>query len=140
MRFPKCLFSTWGKRSKIFPSALAFSYRFHLSTLKRLKTMKTIGTYDCARVNITRPSAILDRYPNLDWNRWHVTLFTSPFSKVFVFTSPHLKRSVFKTTRFEKSPLLKPFSKLSVLMGVFGRFSVDDRQKRRGPGDDLTKK
>ena len=82
-------FSSRRKRSKIFPSTLAFWYRFCLSTLKRSKTMKTTGTRDCACVNITRSSAILNRYSDLDWNRWHVTLFTSPFSKVYVLTCPH---------------------------------------------------
>ena len=89
--FQKCPFSSRRKRStfKIFSSTLAFSYRFHLSTQKLSKTMKTTGTWDCVCVNITRPSAILDRCFDLDWNRWHVTLFTSPFSKVSVFTCPH---------------------------------------------------
>ena len=32
--------------------------------------------------------------------------------------------------RFQTSPLLKPFSKASVFIGIFERFSVHDRQKR----------
>ena len=32
--------------------------------------------------------------------------------------------------RFQTSPLLKPFSKVSVFIGVSGRFSVNDRRKR----------
>jgi hypothetical protein len=32
--------------------------------------------------------------------------------------------------RFQKTPLLKPFSKVSVFISVFGRFKVDDRRKR----------
>ena len=92
--FLKVFFSSSRrKRSKIFVSTIAFSYRFHLSMT---------GTWDCACANITRPSAILDRCSDLDWKRWHVTLFSSPFSKVSVFTSND----------------------------VFGRFSVDDWRKR----------
>ena len=49
---------------------------------------------------------------------------------VTVFSFPHYKRSVFKTMRFQTSPLLKSFSKVSVFVGVFRRFSVDDGQKR----------
>ena len=32
--------------------------------------------------------------------------------------------------RFQTSPLLKPFSKVSVFIGVLGRFGVDGWQKR----------
>ena len=46
MRFQKSPFSSRRKRSKIFSPTLAFSHRFHLSTLKRSKTMKTTGTGD----------------------------------------------------------------------------------------------
>lgn len=35
-----------------------------------------------------------------------------------------------KAERFQKAPLLKPFSKVSVFISVFGCFSVDDRQKQ----------
>ena len=97
MRFQKCPFSSRQKRSKLFSSTLEFSCRFHLSTLKR---SKTTGAWDCSCFNITTPSANLDRFSDLDWNRWHVTLFTSPFSKVSAF------------------------------FGVFGRFSVENRQNR----------
>ena len=110
MRFLKYPFSSRRKRSNIFLSTLAFLY--HLSrTLKRSKTRKTTGTWDCACVNITRPTAILDRCSNLDWNRWHVTLFTSPFSPV----------------RTKKGA----FSNVSTFETVFiGRFSLDDRRER----------
>ena len=122
IRFQKYPFSSRRKRSKILKqntSTLALLYRFHLSTVKRSKTRKATGTWDCACFD-------------LDWNRWHVTLFTSLFSKVSVFSlsTLEIKRSVFKTMRFQSSPPLKPFSKVSVFIGVFGRFSVDDRQKR----------
>ena len=33
-------------------------------------------------------------------------------------------------TRFQKAPLLKPFFKVFVFISVFGRSSVDGRQKR----------
>jgi len=44
--------------------------------------------------------------------------FSSPFSKASVFTS-----------HFQKTPLLKPFLKVSILITVYEHFSVDDRQK-----------
>ena len=84
--------------------------------------MKTTGTWDCACVNIARTFAILDRCSDLDWNRWHVTLFTSPFSKVSVFTCLHEKQGVFKRlhfwNRFWKSPSLSAFS--GVLVWTIG--------------------
>ena len=52
--------------------------------------------------------------------------FLSPFSEVPVFTCPHEKRSVFEI----KSPLLKPFSIVSIFVGVSRCFSVDGRRKR----------
>ena len=57
-------------------------------------------------------------------------LFSAPFSEASVFTSPHYKRSVFKKIHFRKAPLLKPFSKASVFISMFGRFCVDERRKR----------
>ena len=45
------------------------------------------------------------------------------------FHRPHWKRCIFKTIRSHKSPRSKPFSKVSVFMCVFDRFSVDDRRK-----------
>ena len=45
----------------------------------------------------------------------------SPFSPVHT-----RKEGVSKTMRFQKSPLLKPFSKVSVFIGVFGHFSVGE--------------
>ena len=72
MPFRKYSFSSGRKRSKIFLFTLVFLYRLHPSTLKLLKAMKTTGTWDCACVNITRPSANLDRCSDLDWNRWNV--------------------------------------------------------------------
>lgn len=38
--------------------------------------------------------------------------------------------TVFLSQRFQKSPPLKPFSKYSVFVGVFGRICVNDRSKR----------
>ena len=112
MRFQKYPFSTRRKRSKMFSSTLAFSYRFHLSTLKQSATTKTIEiTWDCACVNITRPSAILDRRSDLDWNRWHVTLFMSPFSKVSVSST----LSTLETERFQNDA----FSNVSTFETVF---------------------
>ena len=61
MHLQKCPFSSWRNRSKIYSSTLAFLYSFHQFTLKRSKTRKTSGTWDCACINITRPSAVLDR-------------------------------------------------------------------------------
>ena len=117
MRFQKCPFSSRRKQSKIFSSTLRFSYRFHLSTLlKTLENDETTGTWDCASVNIT--SAILDR-----------CFFVNVF-KTLRFHLSTLERSVFKRMRFQKSPLLRPFMKVSVFIGVSGLFSVDDRQKR----------
>ena len=112
MRFQKSPFLSRRKRSKLFSSTLAFSYRFHLSALKRSKTMKTTGTWDCACVYITRPSAILDRCSNLHWNRWHLTLFTSPFSPI------HTKNEAF-SKRFQKSPFSMAFS--GVLVWTIGK-------------------
>ena len=89
--------------------------------------MKTTWTWDCAWVLVSRPSAILDRCSDLEWNRWNVTLLTSPVSKDSVFTCPHKKRGVCKTIRFQKSPLLKTvFESLR----FHQRCSVDDRRKR----------
>ena len=79
--------------------------------------MKTTGTQDCACVSITRPSAILDRCSVLDWNRLHVT----PLFFVTVFKSLRFHLSTIETMRFQTSSLLKPFSKVSVFIGAFGR-------------------
>ena len=79
------------KKTSKTPYALIRRNLFHLSTLKRSKTMKATGAWIAFALKynkITRPSAILERCSNLDWNRWHVTLFTSQFSKVSVFTRP----------------------------------------------------
>ena len=38
--------------------------------------------------------------------------------------------STIETKRFQKSPRLKPFLKVAVFIGVFGRFSVDNGRKR----------
>ena len=38
--------------------------------------------------------------------------------------------STLETERFQTSPLLKPFSKVSVFIGVFGRFRMDDTRNR----------
>ena len=38
-----------------YQSTLAFSYRFHLSTIKRSKTMKTTGIHSVLRENVTHP-------------------------------------------------------------------------------------
>ena len=48
---------------------------------------------------------------------------------VTVFKSRHFHLSTLETKRFENdaSPLLKPFSKVSVFIGVFRSFSVDSR-------------
>ena len=85
--------------------------------------MKTTGTWNCACVNITRPSATLDRCSILDWSRWHVTLFTSssgfqksPYSHVHTRNEAFSKVSTFET--FFESPRFQR------------RFSVDDRRKR----------
>ena len=85
-------------KTTLASSTLAFSYRFHLSTQKRSKAMKTTGTWDCKCVNVERPrsiyfrpSAILNRCSNLDWNQWHVMLFTKQFSQVSVFACPDWK-------------------------------------------------
>ena len=51
-----------------------------------------------------RSSAILDRCSDLDWNRWHATLFISL----------RLHLSTLETKRFQKSSFLKPFSRISV--------------------------
>ena len=69
LRFQKCPFLSLPKRSKIFSSTLAFSFRFHQSTLKRLKTIKATRSWHFTCVNITAPSAILDRCSDLDWNQ-----------------------------------------------------------------------
>ena len=55
---------------------------------------------------------------------YDVTVFKSHFSSVNIRNDAFSKRCVVK------SLLLKPFSKVSVFIGVFGRFSVDDRRKR----------
>ena len=125
MRFQKCPFSSRRERSKIFSSTLEFSYRFHLSTVKRSKTMKTTGTWDCTCVRVTRPSAILDRCSDLDWNRWRVTLFMSPFSPVHTRNKAFLKRSVFKSLHF-----CNRFSKVSVSSASSGVLVVDRRKKK----------
>ena len=125
MRFQKCPFSSRRKRSKIVYSTRVFvSFSpIHTKTLEHDENDWFLGLRMCC---MTRPSAILDRYSDLDWNRWHVPLFTSPFSKVSVTRN----EAFFTTMRFQKSTLLKPFSKVSVFVGVFGRFSVDVRRKR----------
>ena len=57
--------------------------------------------------------------------------FPAPFSKASVFTCPHLKPTErCQNDAFSKGLLLNPFSKVSVFIGVFGRFSVHDRRKR----------
>lgn len=81
--------------------------------------------------NITRPSAILDRFSDLDWNRRHETSFTSPFLKVSVFTCPQKKISVCLGMRFQKTPVLKPFSKVFVFISVFEHFSADASKRGR---------
>ena len=47
-----------------------------------------------------------------------------------VFKRIRLRLSTLETMRFQKAPILKPFSKAFVFISVFGRFSVDGRQKR----------
>ena len=47
-----------------------------------------------------------------------------------VFKSLRFYISTLETERFQKAPLLKPFSKTSDFISVFGRFRADDRQKR----------
>ena len=76
------------------------------------------------------------------------SIHTNAFSKVYVlnlaetiqnifihtgvFKSLHFHLFTLETKRFrnDASPLLKPFSKVSVFIRVFGRFSVDDRRER----------
>ena len=98
---------------------------FNLSTLKRPKTMKRLGP-GTAQHNIIRHLGYMLRF-GLEPG-WHVTLFTSPFSEVSAFTCPPAFSKVFKS--LQKSPILKPFSKVSVFIVVFGHFSVDYRRKR----------
>ena len=62
--------------------------------------------WDCSCANFTRPSAILDRCPDLDWNQWHVTFFfflshrfqKCPFSPVHARNEAFSK--VFTLNRF----------------------------------------
>ena len=49
---------------------------------------------------------------------------------VTVFRSLRFHPSTQEMGRFQYTPLLKPFSKVSVFISVFGRFSVDNRRKR----------
>ena len=63
--------------------------------------MKTTGTWDCACVNLTRPSVILYRYT--DFSGLEPTACDAFYVTVF---------------------------KVSVFIGGFGRFSVDDKRKR----------
>ena len=117
MRFQKYPFSSRRKRSKTFSSTLAFLCRFHPSTLKRPKTMKRLRP----GIGIAHVLAIL-----------HFGLEPMARDAFYVAVSKSLRfhLSILETERFQTSPLLKPFSKVSGLFGVFGRFSVDDRRKR----------
>ena len=112
------------KQNIFIPTSVFVSFS-HIY-IKSLVNDETTGTRDCACINITpqdHPPSWIN--PPI-WTRTDgiVTRFASPFSKVRF----HL--SMLETERFQKSPLLKPFSKVSVLIGVFGCFSVDDRRKR----------
>ena len=51
MHFKKSLFLSHGKRGKLGLSAVAFTYHFHTSTPKYLKTMRTTGTWHCTCVD-----------------------------------------------------------------------------------------
>ena len=116
MRFQKYPFSSRRKRSKIFLSTLAFLYRFHLSTLKRSKTMKRRGP------GIAHVLTIIHL-------RYMLRFGLEPMAcDCFLHHRFHL--STLETKRFQKSPLLKPFPKVSVFVSVFGRFNVDVRRKR----------
>ena len=103
--FYKNPFSSQRKQSKIFSSILAFLYCFDLSTVKRSKTMKTTGTWDCACVNHT-PS----------WRDAPIWTGTDSISR-------------FLRQRFQKSPFLpvhtrrEAFSKRCVFKRI--RISVD---------------
>ena len=55
--------------------------------------------------------------------------FLSPFSK-HLFSLVHgTKIERFKNYTFEKTIDLRPFSKVSIFIDVFGRFSMNDRRK-----------
>lgn len=96
-----------GETKRNISYTLAFSYRFQLSTLTLSKTMKTIGTWDCACVKVVglEPMAC---------DAFYVTI-----SNVSVFTCPHLSTIERKRFQngcvFKKDPLFTPFSEVSVL-------------------------
>ena len=50
--------------------------------------------------------------------------------RAFVLSRSEKNSAWSQVMRFQKSPLLKPFSKVSVFISFFGRFSVVDRRKR----------
>lgn len=93
------LISTKTKPNIIFWSKPAFPFCFHLSTLIRF----------LMRFHPPIPSTLRRRL-----KRQCGTLFSGPF--LIRFITPHQKRSVFKRC------VIKSFSKVSVLISVFGRF------------------
>ena len=110
-----------AKTKQIFASTLAFWYRFHLSTLKRSKTIKPTGNWDCACVSHT-PSwidtPIWTGIYSMACDAFYVNVFKSPLSTLE--TVRFKKRCVFKCLHFwnpfRKSPILSAFSGVLVWM------------------------
>jgi len=97
--------SSQRKRSKIFSATLAFS-PVHANPLIRILC-------DAFSPIVQRQKMLME-----------ATVYDALFGTVFTYLS------TLETERFQNAPLLNPFSKASVFISVFSRFSVDDRRKR----------
>ena len=123
--FSKVVFSSGRKRSKIFSSALLFSYRFHLSTLL---------TLDNGVTNVCQnfPTLSKSSFPKL-------FLFIDPHSCVFnsflrpdviVFENLRFHLSTLQPERFQNDAFSEVSTLQNVFVSVFERCNVDDRRKR----------
>ena len=120
-------FSSRRKRSKIFSSVSVFPNFFHLSALKRSKTMKATEARDCVFVKVQQDhKTILHLGKMLQFG---LEPMACDAFYVTDFKSFHFHPSTLETECFQKSPLLKAFSKVSVFIGVFWRL-MDGRRKR----------
>ena len=93
MCFLKCPFSSRRKRNKIFSSASVFPYLFHPHKVKRSKTLKATGPWDCACLKV-QPT-LQDHLPS--WKDAPIWMRTGVFARCLVLMTGG---SASKTMRF----------------------------------------
>ena len=108
-------FSYQPNRSKVFSPALAFSICFHLSTLMRFTPKQRLFEEFRLLSTLKRPKMLIEA------TEYDACL-------VSVFKSLCFYLSTLEKECFQNAPFSEAFSKASVFISVFCRFSADVRR------------